>query len=356
MSPIDIGTRRQLFIDGRFIDSSEGVSLTMNPPVQHPEPVVVADRPWEELGIGAYNTVWREPDGAFRMWYDAWMKAGLPSEGARRLAYAESDDGIHWTKPELGLISFRGSTRNNIVAPHVERQSMQGATVFRDDRAPAGERYKLWTKFRPTDEEVEAGSLQGLWAMHSPDGIHWETYPDQPNPRDAMCDVQNMLFWDDRLDLYVGYIRVRDTQIVDEAAEAAGRGSYRCVGRITSPDFREWSPLEVVFEADAQDLGIPVPWQRDDPRPNIDFYTNCAMKYPWAEDVYLMLPSAFYHWGDNDFPATMDVQLLTSRDGVRWSRAGARGAGWTAPTPAACCTRTRGWSRWGTSSGCTTRA
>ena len=302
MSAIDIGTQRQLFIDGRFIDSSEGVTLTMNPPVQHPEPVLVADRPWEELGIGAYNTVWREPDGAFRMWYDAWMKAGLPSEGARRLAYAESDDGIHWTKPELGLISFRGSTRNNIVAPHVERQSMQGATVFRDDRAPAGERYKLWTKFRPTDEEVEAGALQGLWAMHSPDGIHWETYPGQPNPRDAMCDVQNMLFWDDRLGLYVGYIRVRDTQIVDEAAEAAGRGSYRCVGRITSPDFREWSPLEVVFEADAQDLGIPVPWQRDDPRPNIDFYTNCAMKYPWAEDVYLMLPSAFYHWGDNDFP------------------------------------------------------
>ena len=243
MSALDIGTQKQLFIDGRFIESSDGVELTMNPPVHHPEPVLVSDRPWEELGIGAYNTVWREPDGAFRMWYDAWMKAGLPAEGARRLAYAESDDGIHWRKPELGLISFRGSTQNNIVAPHVERQSMQGATVFRDDRAPAGERYKLWTKFRPTDEEVEAGALQGLWAMHSPDGIHWETYPDQPNPRDAMCDVQNMLFWDDRLQLYVGYIRVRHTQMDDEAAEAAGRGSYRCVGRITSPDFasgRRW--------------------------------------------------------------------------------------------------------------------
>ena len=321
---MDIGTHKQLFIDGRFIESSEGVTLTMNPPVQHPEPVLVSDRPWEELGIGAYNTVWREPDGAFRMWYDAWMKAGLPAEGARRLAYAESDDGIHWNKPELGLIPFRGSKRNNIVAPQRERQSMQGATVFRDDRAPDAERYKLWTKFQPSDDEVAADALPGLWAMRSPDGIHWEPYPDQPNPRDAMCDVQNMLFWDDRLQLYVGYIRVRHTQIVDEAAEAAGQGSYRCVGRITSPDFREWSPLEIVFEADAQDLGIPVPWQRDDPRPNIDFYTNCAMKYPWAQDVYLMLPSAFYHWGENDFPATMDVQLLTSRDGVRWSRAGGR--------------------------------
>lgn len=320
--PID--TRPQLFIDERFIESSAGVTLTMNPPVQHPEPVLVSDRPWEELGIGAYNTVWREPNGAFRMWYDAWMKAGLPSEGARRLAYAESDDGIHWRKPELGLIPFRGSTRNNIVAPRDERQSMQGATVFRDDRAPAAERYKLWTKFRPTDREIAAGALQGLWAMRSPDGIHWEPYPDQPNPRDAMCDVQNMLFWDDRLARYVGYVRVRETQIVDEAAQAAGRGSYRCVGRITSPDFRTWSPLAVTFEADAQDLAIPVPWQRDDPRPNIDFYTSCAMRYPWAQDVYLMLPSVFYHWGEDDRPATMDVQLLTSRDGVRWNRAGGR--------------------------------
>ena len=50
MSAMDVGTKRQLFIDGRFIDSSEGVALTMNPPVQHPEPVVVSDRPWEELG------------------------------------------------------------------------------------------------------------------------------------------------------------------------------------------------------------------------------------------------------------------------------------------------------------------
>ena len=63
----DIGTHKQLFIDRRFIDSSEGVTLPMNPPVQHPDPVVIGDRPWEENGIGAYNTVWREPDGAFRL-------------------------------------------------------------------------------------------------------------------------------------------------------------------------------------------------------------------------------------------------------------------------------------------------
>ena len=323
---IDVGTRRQLFIDERFIASRSGVTLTMNPPVQHAEPVLTPDKPWEELGIGAYNTVWREPDGTFRLWYDALLKGGLPQEGARRLAYAESDDGIHWRKPDLGLVSFRGSTRNNLLFPHDERQSLQGATVFRDDRAPPAERYKFWTKFRPTDAEIAAGAAQGLWAMRSPDGIHWQPYPGQPNPADAICDTQNMLFWDERLGLYVGYIRVRETQRLDEAAVASGKRAYRSVGRITSPDFREWSPLSITFQADAQDLAVPVPWQRDEPRPNVDIYTSCAMPYPWAEDVYLMLPSIYYHWGDDEFPATMDVQLLTSRDGVRWNRAGGRKA------------------------------
>ena len=321
-----IGSRKQLFIDERFIESQTDISLCMNPPVQHPDPVLVPDRPWEDMGIGAYNTVWREADGRFRIWYDALMISGLPQEGARRLGYAESEDGLNWEKPELGLLSFRGSKANNLVAPQLERQSMQGACVFRDERAAAAERYKLWSKFQPTDDERAAGVASGLWAMHSEDGIHWQVYPDQPNPPATMCDTQNMFFWDDRLELYVGYTRVRETQRLDEAAEAGDRGRYRCVGRITSPDFRNWSDLEIAFEADAEDLAIPVPFQRDDPRPNIDFYTSCAMKYYEAQDVYLMFPSAYYHWGDNDFPATMDVQMLTSRDGIDWQRAGDRKA------------------------------
>ena len=327
---MDIGTQKQLFIDERFFESTDGVRLCMNPPVQYAEPVLRADRPWEALGIGSYNTVLREADGRFRLWYDALLEGGLPREGARRLCYAESTDGLCWEKPELGLIPFRGSTANNIVAPPLERQSQQGATVLRDERAAPAERYKLWTKFQPTDRQVAAGVEPGLWAMHSADGIHWRVYPGQPNPPDTMCDTQNMLFWDDRLELYVGYTRVRETQAYGEAAtmgvelNAAGQGRYRAVGRITSPDLRTWSPLEIVFEADATDLAIPVPDRSDDPRPVVDFYTSCALKYPDAQDVYLMLPAAFYHWGENEFPATFDVQLLTSRDGIRWQRAGDR--------------------------------
>ena len=327
---MNIGTHKQLFMDDRFIESPDGVTLCMNPPVQHQELLLTSNQSWERNGLGAYNTVFRESDGKFRMWYDGSIRGGLPKAGARRLCYAESADGLHWEKPSLGLIEFEGSKDNNIVAPRLELQSMQGATVFRDERAPAEERYKLWSKFRPTDEQVEKGIRPGLWAMYSADGVHWREYPDQPNPPRTSCDTQNMFFWDDRIEQYVGYTRVRETQHRSEAAEAAGgtgarnTGRYRAVGRITSPDFRNWSELQIVFEADDEDLNIPVPYQRDDPRPNIDLYTSCAQKYAEAQDAYFMFPSVYYHWGENDFPGTMDVQLLTSRDGIEWQRAGDR--------------------------------
>lgn len=318
-----LDTRRQLFIDDLFLERATGVRRVMNPPVQHPDPVLLPDRPWEAMGIAGYNTVLREADGRFRMWYGAMMKIGLPQEGAIRLCYAESADGLHWEKPALGLIPFQGSRENNIVAPPLERQSQQGATVYRDEHAPAAARYKLWTKFRPTDDETAAGAGAGLYAMHSPDGIHWTVYPDQPNPPQQMCDTQNLFFWDDRLHSYVGYTRVAETQMLDEAANS-GQRRYRAIGRITSPDFRHWSDTRIVLQADATDLGIPLPDARTTSRPAVDVYTSCAMKYDAAQDVYLMFPSFYYHWQEDEFPATLEVQLLTSRDGIAWQRAGDR--------------------------------
>lgn len=313
----------QLLFDDLFLDRAKGVQLCMNAPVQHPEPVLVPDRPWEAQGICGYNTVLREADGRFRLWYGAMMKTGLPSEGAIRLCYAESEDGLSWRKPNLGLIPFRGSRDNNVVAPTDELQSQQGATVYRDDEAPEAERYKLWTKFRPSDAQCAAGWISGLYAMHSPDGIHWSLYPDQPNPRSQMCDTQNMFFRDPRAGGWAGYTRVTETQHIDEAAEM-GRGRYRTVGRITSPDFKAWSSTAITFEADDEDRAIPLPVPKVGPRPPLDVYTNCAMPYPGAQDAYLMFPSIYYHWGEGEAPAALDVQLATSRDGIRWRRAGER--------------------------------
>ena len=121
----------------------------------------------------------------------------------------------------------------------------------------------------------------------------------------------------------------------EAAAEAAdprqninvrGEGRYRAMGRITSPDFQTWSELEIVLEADAAELAMALPTVglRDDPRPNVDIYTSCAIKYDGAEASYLAFPSFYYHWGETDFPGALDVQLMTSRDGISWQRAPGR--------------------------------
>src|SRR5215467_13690255 len=63
------------------------------------------------------GTILRE-DGRYRYWYgglaDTFDRASQPSMPLH-LCYAESDDGIHWRRPNLGLAPWRGSTPNNII-------------------------------------------------------------------------------------------------------------------------------------------------------------------------------------------------------------------------------------------------
>ena len=130
----DIGTHKELFIDEAAISSMRNVRLTMNAPFQDHEPVLLPEAPWE-YRLHPYATVMREGD-IFRLWYLAYEwdpPAGveLPVTGAAadaalfwghtrgRLCYAESSDGVHWERPDLGLVDYRGSGDNNILAPAV---------------------------------------------------------------------------------------------------------------------------------------------------------------------------------------------------------------------------------------------
>ena len=113
----DVGHQKQLFVDHRFIESSDGITLRMNPPYQTGERLVVVDQPWEQgANIHVYGSVLKEdgPDGPrIRLWYDLYTGKGRPGEGFRGLCYAESRDGIHFEKPILGLVELNGIVRGN---------------------------------------------------------------------------------------------------------------------------------------------------------------------------------------------------------------------------------------------------
>src|SRR5262245_49925640 len=100
--PIEIGGRRELFVDRCFIDKLDGVSLQL----QRPQPAGVAlrfDEPWEGQ-VSGYVTILQ--DGAtYRMYYRGRPLTGYGDNDPRAkevTCYAESADGVTWKKPKLG--------------------------------------------------------------------------------------------------------------------------------------------------------------------------------------------------------------------------------------------------------------
>ena len=113
--PIDVGSRRELFVDDALIERLDGARQVLHPPVPR-EIVLVHDAPWEGSGSG-YHSVFQDGD-TYRMYYKAWQlsvdESGLKQPHKLFTCYAESRDGIVWTKPNLGLHEFAGSKANNI--------------------------------------------------------------------------------------------------------------------------------------------------------------------------------------------------------------------------------------------------
>ena len=75
------------------------------------------DAPGKARGSG-YHSVFQD-GGRYRI-HKAWqldVSTGKMRTDAHPLflCYAESNDGIEWRKPELGLHEFQGSKANNIV-------------------------------------------------------------------------------------------------------------------------------------------------------------------------------------------------------------------------------------------------
>ena len=115
--PIDIGSRWELFVDDYLIDELSGEARVI---LHHPTPqevAIVYDEPWEGNGCN-YHSVFQDGD-LYRLYY---LANQYTTTGGRfitphpiYLCYAESENGIHWRKPELGLIEFKGSKKNNIM-------------------------------------------------------------------------------------------------------------------------------------------------------------------------------------------------------------------------------------------------
>ena len=138
-TPIAVGTRVEMFVDNWLIDTAHtrGAALKLHPPIRR-EVVLTTDKPWEGVS-SAYFTVFQ--DGPrYRMYYRASIP-GTDEADVQMTCYAESHDGIHFTRPELGLYDFQGSKNNNIILRGIDSHNF-APFLDTNPAAKPDERYK----------------------------------------------------------------------------------------------------------------------------------------------------------------------------------------------------------------------
>jgi hypothetical protein len=330
-------------MDSYFIDEAKGIRQIPQVASKYGQnPILSADHPWETsvvINSGGPAVIFDSEAQIFRMLYFTYGSIFQKTKGLNESfipSYATSKDGIHWEKPDLGLVEFGGTTQNSIL-PWLSQVQNGSTNVICDpiDPDPA-RRYKsayyssrpsirfdvgpeaimTWDPHRDAHGVVMADqdSAAGLFVSFSPDEIHWEDFPGNPVlDSQKVHDTHSLLGWDERIQKYVGYFR--------PAFGAVGQPKVRVIGRSESSDFLNWTEpsQQIVLQPDIHD------------DKGTEFYCMAAMEY---EGCYLGLLWIYHndpHWpwpkgttvvDDQLGPQrqTMDAQMVTSRDGIHWER------------------------------------
>lgn len=275
-APIDIGSRLELMLDEHLIARFVGdAALRLHQPVRR-EVCFVTDQPGEGNAAG-YLTVIHD-GGEYRMYHRLWNLGDIVDESALvPIAVAISNDGLAWRRPDLGLVEYRGSRRNNIVLAPQPPQSKgeHGFSPFIDANPACRpeHRYKAIGGGRPC--------RAGVYAFISSDGLRWRLLQQSPIITEGAFDSQNLAFWDAVRGEYRAYVRDFRNPLTGKRDYAGG---IRCVRTATSPDFVNWTPPEYITYPGAPDEHL---------------YTNQITPYPRAPHLFVGFPARYVERGWN---------------------------------------------------------
>ena len=282
---ITVDQAKQLFVDDQLIASRTGLQRTLHPPRKHPSnPLLTPVEAWEKPSVLLYGTVMHDPartTDRFRMWYlcftPVWNAdySSATDKRSGRVAYAESVDGLTWTRPRLGLHLYQESRDNNIVIPN----AYGFAGIMLDPRDPdPRRRYKAM---------IRTG--RGHEACFSADGLRWS----EPVPMNLDGYDRSSVFWDPVRGRWAASTKSWYTT-------TAGAPSWRGRGYQESDDFLQW-PGRATFM-----VGTPAQG------PEIVYGLECF----YYESLYLGWWSRYRHEPDG----LLDIQLAVSRNGRHWER------------------------------------
>jgi len=254
---LQLDSHRELFVDRYLIDRMTGVELRLHQP--HREGIALEfDRPWEG-GFSCYTTVIKDA-GTYRMYYRGLPSATRDDSPEAVVCYAESPDGITWTKPSLGLFTVRGTRENNVILTQAPYAHNFSPFLDMHPGTPDTERFKA----------LAGDNKRGLHAFRSADGIHWSPLQARAVITQGAFDSQNVAFWSEAEQAYICYFRTW---------KKIGNENFRWISRTTSRDFVDWTaPQEM-------DFGNTPPEH---------LYTNGTHPYYRAPQIYIGLAKRFF--------------------------------------------------------------
>ncbi|MDO9526022.1 MAG: hypothetical protein Q7J57_10895 [Gemmobacter sp.] len=289
---LNIGNRRELFVDRWLVERMENVSLRLHEPVSGGVAIRL-DKPWEGTANFGFSVF--PHGGRFLMYYRA-MTVEQGDNGV--LCVATSDDGVTWTKPALGLVERAGRRDTNVTACPF------GAIPWLDTRpgVPGNERIKVITSEPLSGEKHTAHAdpagpkRLGFWV--SADGFTFRKLDPQPefvsNLRNCF-DGGNTMFWSEAEQQYVLYYRFCDIY-------EGKKGIYRrTIARTTSKDLLHWTE------------SVPMSYG-DTPREQ--FYTNNTEPYFRAPHLYIAPAARFMEGRRVVTDAQVEAMALKTCRGV----------------------------------------
>ncbi len=298
---IELGNRRELFADRFLVDSRSNASMRLH----HPQPANVAltfDKPWEGAFSGYVTVIHDEPEGIYRLYYRGWPditgNVHEMEEPKASYCYAESRDGVTFTRPNLGKPAWTGEAESNIfLGPGGPASHSFSPFLDTNPNAKPEERFKALGSTRDDGKPVLVGFASG-------DGVNWKPLGDGPLIRYGAFDSQNVAFWSEHEGCYVSYYRFftkkNDKHLWHDSwkqyADPAGRG-YRSIARVTSDDFLNWSDPVQMFYGDTQPEQL---------------YTNQTHPYFRAKHLYVALPKRFVM--NKRFNSTEQAEQLGMND------------------------------------------
>lgn len=296
---INISVGRQLFVDDFLIEKTN-LNRVEHRPTQNPNnPIFKAEYPWE---TGKPEREWEEsrpPSAALfsgGVWYDGekniyrmWYSASFHGS----VAYAESSDGIHFTRVETGIYE-----NSNLVLPRGGNFIDTNAVVMnRYPENPMKDKFIMSAYVRPTRVE-----RIGCNIYTSEDGIHWTLQAHSAGV-------------DDTTTVFYNPFRKKWVYSIKKSSKSAGR-SREFSECDTLPQGRNLEDRVFWLRADEKDLVHPR-W-----KVNPELYAFNSVAY---ESIML---GAFeiFKGPQNEIsmqrglPKVIELHIGYSRDGFHYSR------------------------------------